>query len=67
MFLRDAQMIETWIDSRETVVKDEHLGESIAEVEELLRKHDDFLQMIDVQEDKLDPVKRFTLVSKNAR
>ncbi|XP_076029013.1 spectrin beta chain, non-erythrocytic 5 kst isoform X3 [Oratosquilla oratoria] len=62
VFLRDAQLLEAWIESRETVVKDEHLGESINEVEELIRRHDDFLKTVDAQEDKLDPIRRFTLL-----
>ena len=62
VFLRDAQLIETWIESRHSIVSDTQLGDSITEAEELLRQHDDFLKMIDAHEDKLDPIKRFTLV-----
>ena len=62
IFLRDAQVIEAWIDSREGVIKDTKVGETINEVEELIRYHDDFLKTIDAQEDKLDPIKRFTLI-----
>ncbi|XP_071547281.1 spectrin beta chain, non-erythrocytic 5 isoform X4 [Panulirus ornatus] len=62
VFLRDAQVFEAWIESRESVVKDDQMGDSITEVEELIRRHDDFLKTIDAQEDKLDPIKRFTLI-----
>lgn len=62
VFLRDAQVFEAWIESRESVVKDDQMGDTITEVEELIRRHDDFLKTIDAQEDKLDPIKRFTLV-----
>ena len=50
------------MESREAVVKDDEMGESIPEVEELIRRHDDFLKAIDAQEDKLDPIKRITMV-----
>ena len=63
VFLRDAQVIEAWIDSREGFIKDPKVGETISEVEDLIRQHDDFLKTIEAQEDKLDPIKRFTLVS----
>lgn len=55
-------MFETWIESREAVVKDDEMGESIPEVEELIRRHEDFLKAIDAQEDKLDPIRRITMV-----
>lgn len=64
MFLRDTHVFEAWIESRETIVKDDQMGDSIPEVEELIRRHDDFLKTIDAQEDKLDPIKRYTLVRK---
>lgn len=64
LFLRDTHVFEAWIESRESVVKDDQMGDSINEVEELIRCHDDFLKTIDAQEDKLDPIKRFTMVSK---
>lgn len=63
VFLRDTQVFEAWIESRESVVRDDQMGDSIIEVEELIRRHDDFLKTIDAQEDKLEPIKRFTMVS----
>lgn len=65
-YMRDVQVFETWIESREAVVKDDEMGESIPEVEELIRRHDDFLKAIDAQADKLDPIKRITLVGTSA-
>ncbi|KAK8731676.1 hypothetical protein OTU49_007418 [Cherax quadricarinatus] len=62
VFLRDTQVFEAWIESRESIVKEDQMGDSITEVEELIRCHDDFLKTIDAQEDKLDPIKRFTLI-----
>ncbi|XP_066955513.1 spectrin beta chain, non-erythrocytic 5 isoform X7 [Macrobrachium rosenbergii] len=62
VFLRDTQVFESWIESREGIVKDDQMGDSIIEVEELIRRHDDFLKAIDAQKDKLDPIKRFTMI-----
>ncbi|XP_042865885.1 spectrin beta chain, non-erythrocytic 5-like isoform X7 [Penaeus japonicus] len=62
VFLRDTQVFEAWIESRESVVRDDQMGDSIIEVEELIRRHDDFLKTIDAQEDKLEPIKRFTMI-----
>jgi spectrin beta len=63
MFLRDAALIESWIESSEGIVKDEDLGKSIEEVEELIRRHNDFIKTVEAQEDKLNPIKRVTKVS----
>ena len=62
IFLRDASDIESWIESSESVVKDKDLGKSIEEVEELIRRHTDFIKTVEAQEDKLNPVKRLTKV-----
>lgn len=62
MFLRDATDIESWIESSEGIVRDEDLGASIEEVEELIRRHHDFIKTVEAQEDKLNPVKRITTV-----
>ncbi|KAK4313156.1 hypothetical protein Pmani_015473 [Petrolisthes manimaculis] len=61
-YLRDLVAFESWIESREAVVKDDQMGQSIPEVEELIRRHDDFLKTIDAQEDKLDLIKRMTMI-----
>ncbi|KAK7068041.1 Spectrin beta chain, non-erythrocytic 5, partial [Halocaridina rubra] len=65
VFLRDTQVFESWIESRESIVRDDQMGDSIAEVEELIRRHDDFLKAIDGQKDKLDPIKRFTKIEED--
>ena len=62
MFLRDASTIEAWIESSESVVKDEDLGNTIEEVEELIKRHNDFIKTVEAQEDKLSPIKRITKV-----
>jgi len=44
------------------VLNDDKLGESIWQVEELIRKHEDFEKTIEAQEEKFDTLKRITLV-----
>lgn len=62
VFLRDASLIESWIESSESIVKNEDLGKSIEEVEELIRRHNDFIKTVEAQEEKLNPIKRITKV-----
>lgn len=62
-FKRDAETLENWLSSREPMLKDELLGDSIPQVEELITKHQDFEKTIEAQEDKFNALKRITLVS----
>lgn len=45
------------------MLQDEKLGDSIHQVEELIRKHEDFEKTIEAQEEKCAALKRVTLVS----
>lgn len=54
--------MESWIQTREPVLNDDKLGDSIWQVEELIRKHEDFEKTIEAQEEKFDTLKRITLV-----
>lgn len=60
LFLRDADQLETWLASREAFLRDDNHGDSIAAVEELIRKHDDFMKTVEAQEDRFNTVKRIT-------
>ncbi|XP_050430131.1 spectrin beta chain, non-erythrocytic 5 isoform X2 [Adelges cooleyi] len=62
LFKRDADLLESWIQSREPVLNDEKLGDSIWQVEELIRKHEDFEKTIEAQEDKFNTLKRITML-----
>ncbi|XP_065083239.1 spectrin beta chain, non-erythrocytic 1 isoform X3 [Ochlerotatus camptorhynchus] len=62
MFLKEAEVIESWIISRQVQLKDGKLGESIAQVEDLLRKHEDFEKTVAAQEEKVLALKRITLL-----
>lgn len=64
MFLREATILENWIVSREVQLKDAVLGESIPQVEDLIRKHEDFEKTVAAQEEKFLALKRITLLEK---
>lgn len=63
LFLRDADILDSWIGSRESQLKDHKMGENIAQVEELIRRHEDFEKTVEAQEDKFLALKRITMVS----
>lgn len=63
LFLREAEVLESWIQSREPQLKDHKMGDNITQVEELLRRHEDFEKTVESQEDKFHALKRITLVS----
>lgn len=65
LFLREAELLEGWIQSREPQLKDQKMGENITQVEELIRRHEDFEKTVEAQEDKFEALKRITLVSLN--
>ncbi|KAH6925479.1 hypothetical protein HPB50_005728 [Hyalomma asiaticum] len=56
----DADQLETWLASREAFLRDDDRADSISAVEELIRKHDDFMKTVEAQEDRFDTVKRIT-------
>lgn len=62
IFLREASILESWIVSREVQLKDSKLGDSIPQVEDLIRKHEDFEKTVDAQEDKFQALKRITML-----
>ena len=62
MFKRDADQLENWLQSREAMLHDPKLGDSILQVEELIRKHEDFEKTIEAQEEKFNALRRVTLV-----
>ena len=61
-FKRDAETLENWLMSREPMLRDEQLGDSIPQVEELIMKHQDFEKTIEAQEDKFNALRRITMV-----
>lgn len=63
LFLREAELLEGWLVSREPQLKDTKVGESITQVEELIRRHEDFEKTVEAQEEKFQALKRITMVS----
>jgi spectrin beta len=63
VFKREADLLENWIISREPLLHDGKFGETIAQVEDLIRKHEDFEKTIEAQEDKFSALRRVTMVS----
>lgn len=62
IFLREASILEGWIVSREVQLKDADFGESIPQVEDLIRKHEDFEKTVAAQEEKFLALKRITML-----
>ena len=63
-FIQDSEQVEKWIDEHLPLITDDGqgLGESLAEVETLLQKHDEFEKTIESQADKLKAIERVTLI-----
>ena len=62
LFKRDAEQLEKWIESRAPILLDDKLGENIQQVEELIRRHEDFEKTIEAQQEKFNALNRITLV-----
>ncbi|XP_023018167.2 spectrin beta chain, non-erythrocytic 5 kst isoform X2 [Leptinotarsa decemlineata] len=62
LFKREADTLENWLAVREGNLSYSKLGDSIPQVEDLIRKHRDFEEAIKAQEDKFNALKRMTLV-----
>ncbi|XP_046434088.1 spectrin beta chain, non-erythrocytic 1 isoform X2 [Neodiprion fabricii] len=62
LFKREAEMLENWIVSREPMLHDGKLGETIPQVEDLIRKHEDFEKTIEAQEEKFSALRRITML-----
>ena len=62
---KETDGVESWITSREPTIRDANLGGTIEEVEELLRRQQDFEGSILAQESKLEAVNRITLIEQN--
>lgn len=62
LFKREAETLENWIVSREPMLNDEKLGDSIPQVEELIRKHEDFEKTIEAQDERFNALHRITML-----
>ncbi|KAF5308651.1 hypothetical protein FQR65_LT06112 [Abscondita terminalis] len=62
LFKHEANLLENWMVVREGPLKDSQYGDSILQVEELIRKHDDFDKTVEAQEEKFIALRRITLI-----
>eukprot|EP00049_Salpingoeca_infusionum_P019358 m.361515 g.361515 ORF g.361515 m.361515 type:complete len:2425 (-) comp19658_c0_seq1:287-7561(-) len=58
VFLRDAEQLDAWIASRETVLSTDDVGDSLDTVEVLIKKHDDFEKTLAAHADKAANLQR---------
>uniref|UniRef100_A0A8C3DHV3 Spectrin beta, non-erythrocytic 5 n=1 Tax=Corvus moneduloides TaxID=1196302 RepID=A0A8C3DHV3_CORMO len=57
---RELEQAEAWLAAKESFLSDPSYGDSVAEVEELLKKHHDFEKMLAAQEEKFAQLSRKT-------
>ncbi|XP_071600765.1 spectrin beta chain, non-erythrocytic 5 [Heliangelus exortis] len=57
---RELEQAEAWLAAKESFLSDPTYGDSVAEVEELLKKHHDFEKMLAAQEEKFAQLNRKT-------
>ncbi|XP_027725997.1 spectrin beta chain, non-erythrocytic 5 [Vombatus ursinus] len=57
---QELEKADSWLSSREGLLLDPNLGDSVSDVEELLRKHQDLEKMLASQEEKFDQLQRKT-------
>ncbi|NWT70613.1 SPTN5 protein, partial [Prunella himalayana] len=57
---RELEQAEAWLAAKESFLSDPSYGDSVSEVEELLKKHHDFEKMLAAQEEKFAQLSRKT-------
>ncbi|XP_066955600.1 spectrin alpha chain, non-erythrocytic 1-like isoform X2 [Macrobrachium rosenbergii] len=65
IYLRDAKELEEWMNDGERILRIEDLGQSVEEVEELIRKHEAFLASIESRSHDLCNITRLTSIEEN--
>ncbi|XP_065538942.1 spectrin beta chain, non-erythrocytic 5 [Lathamus discolor] len=62
---RELEQAEAWLAAKESFLSDPTYGDSVSEVEELLKKHHDFEKMLAAQEEKFAQLSRKTKRERN--
>ncbi|XP_062454825.1 spectrin beta chain, non-erythrocytic 2 [Rhea pennata] len=67
MFGRDASMAEAWLASQEPIVRSAELGGSVAEVENLIKRHEGFQKAAAAWEERFAALERLTTLEEKER
>jgi len=63
-FARDAAIAETWLIAQESYLTNEELGETLDQVENLIKRHEQFEKSLMAQEDRFNALRNLTTLEK---
>ncbi|CAF3645885.1 unnamed protein product [Adineta steineri] len=63
-FARDAAIAETWLVAQESYLNNEELGETLDQVENLIKRHEQFEKSLMAQEDRFNALRNLTTLEK---
>jgi spectrin beta len=63
-FARDAAIAETWLIAQESYLTNEELGETVDQVENLIKRHEQFEKSLMAQEDRFNALRNLTTLEK---
>ncbi|CAF2200217.1 unnamed protein product [Rotaria magnacalcarata] len=63
-FARDAAIAETWLIAQESYLNNEELGETLDQVENLIKRHEQFEKSLLAQEDRFNALRNLTTLEK---
>ena len=63
-FARDAAIAETWLVAQESYLANEELGETVDQVENLIKRHEQFEKSLMAQEDRFNALRNLTTLEK---
>ena len=66
-FARDAAVAEQWLIGQEPYLLNEDLGETLVEVEQLIKKHETFEKSIHAQEERFNALRKLTTLELKQR
>jgi spectrin beta len=63
-FARDAAIAETWLVAQESYLANEELGDTLDQVENLIKRHEQFEKSLMAQEDRFNALRNLTTLEK---
>ena len=63
-FARDAAIAETWLIAQESYLSNEELGDTVDQVENLIKRHEQFEKSLMAQEDRFNALRNLTTLEK---